>query len=101
MVATRSSDWSCPLLASGCRATVLALSACLNQVAAATPVSLCVRLPLCDRDAPDPPPLRKKSDLPPAPACAVLNGDCPVTDRLAGYLARPRFPGAFGPYRDI
>jgi hypothetical protein len=86
MVATRSSDWSCPLPASGCHATVLALSACLNQVAAATPVSLCVRLPLCDLNAPDPARLPKESDLPPAQACAVLNRDCPVTGLLAGYL---------------
>ena len=33
--ATGSPRWPCPLPASDCHATVLALSACLNQIAAA------------------------------------------------------------------
>jgi hypothetical protein len=86
MVATSRPDWSCPLPASDCHATVLALSACLNQIAAATPLSLCVRTPLCDLTAPDPPPLPKFSDLPPAPACDVLNRACPVSGLLSAYV---------------
>ncbi len=83
MVAGRSTDWPCPLPASDCHATVLALSACLNQIAAATPVSSCIRSALCDLTAGlQPPP--KTADLPPAPACGVLDRDCPVL--LTTYL---------------
>jgi hypothetical protein len=81
-----SSLWSCPLPASNCNATVLELSACLNEIAAATPLSLCVRVPLCDLAAPDPPPLPRTADLPPLPACVAFNGDCPVSGLTAGYL---------------
>jgi hypothetical protein len=73
---TSSPSWFCPLPASDCRTTVLALSACLNEVAAATPVSSCVGTPLCDLTAPRQPP-PKTADLPPTPACAVLNQNCP------------------------
>jgi hypothetical protein len=85
-LATASISWSCPLPASACQATVLELSACLNQIAAATPLSLCARVPLCDVTEPDPPPLPKTSDLPPLPACVALNRDCPVSGLSAGYL---------------
>jgi hypothetical protein len=81
-----SFGWSCPLPASNCNATVLELSACLNEIAAATPLSVCVRVPLCDLAAPDPPPLPKTSDLPPLPACVAFNHDCPVSGLIAGYL---------------
>jgi len=85
-LATAPLSWSCPLPASNCQATVLELSACLNEIAAATPLSLCVRVPLCDLAAPDPPPLPRTSDLPPLPACVALNHDCPVSGLTAGYL---------------
>jgi len=85
-LATSPLSWSCPLPAANCNATVLELSACLNEIAAATPLSLCVREPLCDLAPPDPPPLPKASDLPPLPACVALNKDCPVSGLRAGYL---------------
>jgi hypothetical protein len=85
-LATASLSWSCPLPAANCNATVLELSACLNEIAAATPVSVCVRVSLCDLAEPDPPPLPKASDLPPLPACVALNKDCPVSGLIAGYL---------------
>jgi hypothetical protein len=73
--------FSCPLPAPGCSASVELLSACLNEVAAADPISLCTGTEGCSAASaveavlPTPP---KSASLPPTPACARLTQECPT-----------------------
>lgn len=73
--------YSCPAPVPGCNATVELLSACLNEIAAAEPLRLCIEPPSCDMISegqtitPTTPP--KLADLPPTPACDRFNRQCP------------------------
>ena len=76
-----SSLFACPLPAQGCGASVELLSACVNEIAAADPISLCTGTGGCGvasdvgATLPTPP---KLASLPPTPACARLTQECPT-----------------------
>jgi hypothetical protein len=72
--------WTCPLPLPSCSVSVLTLSACINEIAAATPFSVCVNYPTCDGLEPGevtPGPIPTLSALPDAPGCKALNLACP------------------------
>jgi hypothetical protein len=76
---TGSVGLSCPLPVPGCSATVELASACLNEIAAADPISLCTGNQGCGAASaiepvlPTPP---KIADLPSTPACDRLQKEC-------------------------
>ena len=73
--------FDCPLPVEGCSATVELLSACLNEIAAADPISLCTGTQGCSAAAavetalPASPNI---ASLPPTPACGRLTRECPT-----------------------